>query len=364
MSSAVRKYFWIFNVAAWTVLALFMSRQLYDAYRLSDHPINWFTAFIMEMAYCLQWILLAPWVLRLAMRFRFDSRSWYISAPVHIVSGMMLSSLTMIVRTILQWIIIRQMAAPFSWERVLHSAFEAYDYGIMSYLLLLLISYVFEYYGRFQEREHAAARLETQLVQAQLQALRMQLHPHFLFNTLHAIAVLIRKNDHQTAVAMLTGLSDLLRRTLNGAPSQEVSLKQELEILDIYIKIQKMRFQDRLSVSMDISPDVLEAQVPHLVLQPLVENAIQHGIAALAKAGHLSVQARRENGWLCVRVQDDGPGFTPPIEELPSKGIGLSNTRARLQKMYGASCRLDLTNHPEGGAVVSLKIPYQTIPQT
>ena len=364
MISSVRKYFWIFNAAAWTVLALFMSRQLYEVYSQSSTPVSWLTAFAMEMSYCLQWILLAPFVLWLAVRFRFDRRSWLLSGIIHILTGMALSSLTMIIRTLLSWMIIKHMQTEISWSKVLESAFTAYDYGIMSYLLLLLISYVFEYYERFREREFTASRLESQLANAQLQALKMQLHPHFLFNTLNAIAVLIRKNENTAALNMLTGLSELLRVTLNGAQTQEIPLKKELDILELYLKIQQVRFHDRLQVSMNIHPETVEAQVPNLFLQPLVENAIQHGIAPLARPGHVSVHAERNNGWLSIEIRDDGVGINASQEELLTKGIGLSNTLARLEKMYGNNYRFDLSGHPEGGAVVSLKIPFHTAPRS
>ncbi len=360
MVISIRKYYWIFVIAVWVLLALFMSNQLYEAYLQSDKPITWLTALIMEMAYVTMWILLAPVVWRLSLRFKFDRRSWFFSGVIHIIAGMLLSSLTMALRTVLQWAIINNFQTSLSWQNVMNAAFTYYDYGIMSYLLLLLISYAFIYYERFRERDIAAAVLETQLTQAQLQSLKMQLHPHFLFNTLHAIAVLIRKNENQNAIRMLTGLSDLLRYSLNNTHAQEVALKQELEMLDLYLKIQQTRFQDRLSVSIEVQPDALEAQIPNFLLQPLVENAIQHGVAPLAQEGNIQIQAVRENGMLSISIRDNGAGVISSQKELQTQGIGLSNTIARLDKLYGASYRFCLGNHPEGGAIVSVSIPYRT----
>ena len=220
------------------------------------------------------------------------------------------------------------------------------------------------YYTKYRERELEASRLalvtsqlEAQLTRAQLQALKMQLHPHFLFNTHHAILALMLKHENETAIKMLTRFSDLLRLTLDNTGDQTVSLKQELEFLHCYLEIQKMRFQDRLRVHMDIDPQVLSAQVPNLILQPLVENAIQHGIASHSSAGLIEVTALRENDRLKLEVCDDGPGLPEDLAAL-KEGIGLSNTRARLTELYGDAYHFDLSNRTATGLRVTIKIPF------
>jgi LytS/YehU family sensor histidine kinase len=230
---------------------------------------------------------------------------------------------------------------------------------LIVYGMILGVGYAFSYYRRFRERELRTTQLESQLAQAELQALRMQLQPHFLFNTLNGIAGLVRDQKNRAAVSMIAGLSDLLRHTLQNAGKQEVPLREELEFLELYLDIQQMRFPDRLKVQMQIAPEALDAQVPNLMLQPLVENAIRHGIAERAAAGTVGVSARRENGQLELKVYDDGPGLQPKQRPEESAGIGLSNTRARLEQLYGERYRFDVQNRAEGGVEAIIRIPLQ-----
>jgi len=197
-----------------------------------------------------------------------------------------------------------------------------------------------------------ATRLEAQLARAQLDALRMQLHPHFLFNTLHAISAL-QTEDPETAQRMLVRLADFLRLTLENSAVQEVSLRREIDFLSRYLEIERMRFPQRLAVEFAVDPAMLDARVPNLILQPIVENAIRHGIAAKASPGRLEVGASRRNGSLLLRVRDTGPGLTAP----PTEGIGLANTRERLGRLYGTASRLSLENAPGGGLEVIIEIP-------
>jgi len=207
-----------------------------------------------------------------------------------------------------------------------------------------------------------ASQLETQLAQADLQALKSQLHPHFLFNALHTIGSLVRTGDRDNAVKVTAGLGDLLRRMLEGASQQEAPLKQELEFIKSYLAIEQIRFQDRLRVDFSIDPEVLDARVPHLILQPLVENAIRHGIAPHLFAGMVSVSAKRLNGGkrLQLAVRDDGPGAGDGDGARP--GIGLANTRARLGRLYGADFTLEVTNLPQGGMEALVELPFALAP--
>ncbi len=190
----------------------------------------------------------------------------------------------------------------------------------------------------------------------------MQLQPHFLFNTLHAISTLMHR-DVEAADRMLARLSDLLRLTVDKIGVHEVSLKEELEFLRSYLQIEQTRFQDRLTVRFDIEPETLDARVPNLILQPLVENAIRHGVVPRTSPGRIEVTARRWDGDLHLTVRDDGPGIPggpPGSEGAGRNGLGLANVRARLTRRYGSAGRLELRNHPEGGLVVSVTFPYDT----
>jgi len=201
--------------------------------------------------------------------------------------------------------------------------------------------------------------LEAQLVQAQLQALKMQLHPHFLFNTLNSISALLH-HDPELADRMIARLGDFLRLTLDNSGAQEVTLQKELEFLKCYLEIERVRFQDRLTVSYDVAPETLEAMVPNLVWQPIVENAIRHAIAPRAGKGQIEVRAQRTGAKLQLQVQDDGPGLPTNQNSngSSSKGVGLANTRERLRQLYGSNHRFELANGSGRGLVVTLEIPF------
>src|SRR6185436_7564987 len=212
--------------------------------------------------------------------------------------------------------------------------------SVGTYAILLCGVYVAAYYARYRERELAASQLQGQLAHAQLQALRMQLNPHFLFNALNSISMLVRGGRSGEAVRMLAGLGDLLRGVLEEERPNEVPLREELDFLTRYLAIEQIR-ADRLQVRMEVAPELMEARVPTLILQPLVENAIRHGISRSSAAGLVEIGARRENGSLLLSVRDDGPGLSAGDGR---EGVGLTNTRARLARMYGDAQGLVLEN--------------------
>ncbi len=245
---------------------------------------------------------------------------------------------------------------PFSWKTFYQIVIRQFDYGVYLYFIILLFNHGLEYYRRFQDERISASQLKTELAQAQLQALKMQLHPHFLFNTLNAIAVLIEA-DPKAARVMLGQLSDLLRLTLENAETQEVSLRKELEFLDQYLRIQQTRFGERLAIKKEIDPATIEVNVPYLILQPLLENAIRHGVESVPGPASVEISASRQNGMLELRVRDTGPGLTNDSYTLSKRGLGLANTRARLQTLYGEQYRLELNNADSGGLQVVVLIP-------
>jgi len=219
-----------------------------------------------------------------------------------------------------------------------------------------------DYYGRYRERELEAAELQRELVEARLEALRMQLNPHFLFNTLHAISAMIHENP-ETADRMIARLSELLRLTLDGSKAQEVPLSQELEFLDRYLEIEQARFSDRLKIEKLVQPEVLTALVPYLILQPLVENAIRHGIEPREELGQISIRASHNNGMLQLCVSDNGPGLSENQPAAWREGIGLSNTRSRLRHLHGENGRLELASAPGGGLEARIELPFRTANQ-
>jgi two-component sensor histidine kinase len=227
------------------------------------------------------------------------------------------------------------------------------------YVTILLGVHAFEYYRRYRERELRAWQLERELSEARLQALRLQLQPHFLFNTFHTIAMLVRQGEDDQAVDTIAVLSEFLRYVLDHTGAQEVSLRRELDFLQSYLAIEHIRFQDHLKVDLDVDDEALGARVPNLILQPLVENAIRHGIEPHRRVGRIEVTARREGDRLRLRVRDDGAGLPDDWRLEAQQGIGLSNTRARLERLYGEAHRLELTNAPGGGLMVTIVIPYR-----
>jgi LytS/YehU family sensor histidine kinase len=228
------------------------------------------------------------------------------------------------------------------------------------YWVIVSLVHAFSYARRSQERERKALELEARLTDAKLEALRMQLHPHFLFNTLNAISTLVHR-DPKAADEMIVNLSELLRATLDTS-EQEITLSRELEFLDRYLEIQQARFGDRLKVEKEIDATALDSRVPTLILQPLVENAVRHGIEPQTAPGIIRIRAWREGATLHLTVQDTGAGVAVNTKQAQRQreGIGLPNTRARLQELYGEQGRMTLTNGAEGGFTVDLDFPCRT----
>jgi sensor histidine kinase YesM len=230
----------------------------------------------------------------------------------------------------------------------------------MYYWLILAFFLGIEYYRRYRERVVRTSRLEAQLARAQLQVLKMQLHPHFLFNTLHAVSTLMHR-DLDAAERMITRLSDLLRQSLESLGAQEVTLRKELDFLKLYLDIEQIRFGDRLEVERDVEPEALTALVPNLILQPIVENAINHGISKITSQGRITLQAGRQNNTLCIEVRDNGPGL-PGGETAPRLQVGLTNTMARLEQLYGGQGEIEFVTPDAGGLAVRMRIPFHTDP--
>jgi len=231
------------------------------------------------------------------------------------------------------------------------------DWLLMTYLFLIGLAWALAYRHESEERALNTSQLETRLVEAQLQALQRQLHPHFLFNTLNTVSGLIR-TDPDGADKMIDRLGDLLRMTLHKSGIQEVSLKEELDVLGKYVEIERTRFGNRLTIDMQVQPETLDAQVPSLVLQPLVENAIRHGIAPNARPGRIAVSAERENDELVLQVLDNGDGLPPERLMALNRGVGLDNTRARLSHLYPDHFEFSFSNL-DRGFCVTIRIPFE-----
>jgi len=274
-----------------------------------------------------------------------------ILSAIHIAGAV---SLKMLIKPFDVW----SDASPF-WVQYQDEFSHFVLFDVFVYWAIFGIGYAFDYRERYRERESAASELKAQLAQAQLESLKVQLHPHFLFNTLHTIAGLVRSNEKVPAVNMIAGLSDLLRRALESAGEQEVPLSKELDFIKLYLDIQKVRFSDRLILRMEIAPETLDALVPNLILQPLVENAFRHGISMDESAGLIVIETYCEADELHIKVRDNGPGLQAGWQLENSEGIGLANTSERLRHLYGTEHRFDLRNGSNGGLVVAITIPFR-----
>jgi len=339
-----RLRWWTAVWAWWTGLALFFAASSSLTYLSTGRAANWSLSIRRSLAEWWLWAILTPVVVRLAQRYPLDRRWPWRNALIHTAAGVVLA-------------VVKSAAerAAFAWLT------GTWTYWLVSTLALQFFVYCaivaaahgIVYYERSRERDHLAARLAD----VRLQLLSMQLQPHFLFNTLNTIAELVH-GDPDAADYMIAGLSDLLRRTLELGPAQEVPLDAELDLLARYLDIQKARFGDRLRVTIAVDPRARLASVPVLLFQPLVENAIRHGLAERLSSGRIDISAQREGDHLTITVTDDGVG---PAADLTSslERIGLGNTRARLEALYGSAQRLDLTATRPHGARVSLEIPFK-----
>ena len=357
---------WLIIVSFWTFFGLLNATQLYLGLRMEGLILPLWRVIALDLFVWWPWIPATPIVLWMGRRFPIVRGTWWRALPVHLLACVLICAAHFAFSTYAGILV-----SPFGPERTPRSFFEMFLGRAMSqfhldlliYAATLGVSYAVSYYSRYREREFRAAQLESQLTQAQLQTLKMQLQPHFLFNTLNGIAGLVRDNRNKAAVNMIAGLSDLLRYTLENAVKQEVPLKEELEFLELYLDIQQMRFSDRLQIEMQIEPETLDALVPNLILQPLVENAIRHGTSRRAASGTVGVSARRENGLLRIQIYDDGPGLQRDDGARAVEGVGLSNTRARLVQLYGERQQFTLTEREGGGVAAEILIPFISIPR-
>jgi two-component sensor histidine kinase len=310
------------------------------------------------------WAPLMPVMVWLARRYSLVGSAWKRNVLVHVPAFLIISAAHSAAATV-----ITLTVKPFDnmgtspmafWPRFLSRMAGAFGSDLLVYGAVIGVCYAFDYYRKYREREFLATQLEAQLAQAQLESLRTQLHPHFLFNTLNGVVGLVRDNKNEAAVNMLVGLSDLLRHALEHSTQQEVELKEEIDFLELYLNIQQMRFSDRLQIKLDIDPNTTGALVPSLILQPLAENALRHGIGRSVASGLVGISSHLENGSLKLTVFDNGAGLPENWQLKSGGGIGLANTAARLEQLYGENHRLDVRNRPEGGVEVVIVVPFRT----
>lgn len=341
----------------WTGLGLFSTLEMHIESSVSSRSTSsWGEEVSLQLAFTTLWALLTPVIVSLGDRFRVDQPPFWKPIGIHLI----LSALTAVfVKTTWLLIVWYFRNVPFTAKRYALNLVYNFDYDLLLYWVVLVMSYAVEYYRRYQQSSLDAAKLNGELAQAQLRWLKAQLHPHFLFNALNTISSLVHE-DADSAQRMIARLSDLLRLSLRDGGVQEVPLRQELEHVGLYLEIERARFESRLVVDHAIDEDTLDVLVPSLVLQPLVENAIRHGIGNRAAGGSVKISSSRHGSRLALSVSDDGVGLRATAVHPTKEGVGLSTVRGRLERLYGRSQSLLLRNLPGGGVEALMSIPIQT----
>jgi len=352
-------------LGAWTLFGFFFSTQLYIniLYHGRSQPFSLILIPWLTCGYL--WAALTPVALWLARRFPLEKELMARRVALHLLFAVLISLLQLVAYNFVFQTLVRRSSDSFfplgPFQDVLVGQFH---FNLLLYCVVVGLYQTFDYYRRFREREQRAAQLEleaaqleTQLTRAQLDALKMQLHPHFLFNTLNTISVLMEE-DVSAANEMLLRLSELLRAALKNNEAHEVTLEEELQFLEKYLQIEQARFQDRLKVRIDPAPETLTAYLPNLILQPLVENAIRHAVAARTTETLIEIRSHKRDGHLHLSVSDNGEGMVD--QSTPTNGIGLRNTRARLEKLYGPNQDFKLETTAGGGVHISIIIPFHT----
>jgi signal transduction histidine kinase len=322
----------------------------------SREPATW-RSLVWEGGDWLLCALLTPAVFWIGRRYPLARGTIGRRVPLHILAAILLCAAWAGAGVLLSWAMFRSTpygAGAVSWF------FTTLPFGVAVYFAVLGVEHAAVYFLEARERETQAARLSAQLAEARLGALRMQLQPHFLFNSLNAITVIVRDRDTATATRMLEQLGEMLRRVMRSDRPQEVTLAEELDFVRQYLAIEEVRFSDRLRPVFAVDPGVLSAAVPEFLLQPLVENALRHGLAKRVTATLLKIEARREGDDVVLSVIDDGPGPGGTAAEA-GEGVGLGNTRERLATLYGDRGRLELARTREGGAAVTVRLPYRVL---
>ena len=351
---------WLLIVATWTALGLL---EAVKGYVVAGQRYVWWWSLVANMPWWYGWALLTPVAFRIAARWPIAAQRWAPAAAIHVVAAFALSTIHLVGTAYITHWLTRGRAVPTVGRQISVFVMNYFVVDLVVYAAIVGVYFALDYAHRWRESTLASARLETHaarlelgLVEARLQALRMELNPHFLFNTLNAISGLVRKQENDAAVCMLARLGDLLRATLDRDLPQQITVEDELALLQQYLDIERARFGARLNISVELDASAKDALVPTLICQPLAENAVRHGMARQLGVVSVSVRAARDGAMVALEIRDTGRGLGfAPLRE----GIGLSNTRERLFELYGDRATLELRNAAGGGTVATVRLPFQ-----
>ena len=349
----------------WTLVSIIFAGISYAAaIGENNKEFGFISALRLNLVQFYVWAILSPLVFRFSRRFPIELRPLNVrNLLLYFPALISFAGIHQVIHLAVLWSITPRWRQKYRALTDCYRAYFAFGFYIDLIIALLIVIAVHAllYYQSFRASELAQSSLKTDLAQAQLRALKMQLHPHFLFNTLHSISSLVLE-DPPKANSMIARLGDFLRLTVDNSDQQLVTLKEETEFLRCYLDIEQVRFGDRLTVTFELEPQTLSAQVPHLILQPVVENAIQHAIAPRSTRGHINIEAKRLNSLLRVAISDNGPGISSNANLPWKQGVGLTNVRTRLQQIYGPDFRFELMNTNGGGLTAVMEIPFEREP--
>lgn len=342
---------WVF----WTLVGLAFASQFYLSSTMLGRAVTWSQAIGYSLGDWYVWAVVSIPVLWLARRYPPEGPQPWRTAAIHLGAALVCSLVYVLLRSLVGVVHSRVLDEPVTFAEVFQPLLvKTYPFNLLVYGVIVALSHAIDYYRKYHERTVHALELEKHLTEARLQSLLRQLKPHFLFNTLNGIASLMH-SDVNAADKMLVRLSELLRLTMHHPGQPLTKLRDEIAFIEKYLEIERIRFRDRLTVEIAAAPDTLEVDVPSLIIQPLVENAIRHGLEPQARPGRITVESRREGDGLILLVRDNGGGLPPG--GFKREGIGLTNTRERLRELYGDRHRFELANHPAGGLEVRMLIP-------
>jgi len=346
----------------WTLVSVIFAGISYAAaIGENNKEFGFVSALRLNLVQFYVWAILTLFVFRFCRRFPIELRPLNVrNLLLYFPALISFAGIHQVIHLAVLWSISPRWRQKYPALMDCYRAYFAFGFYIDLIIALLIVVAVHAllYYQNFRASELAQSSLKTQLAQAQLRALKMQLHPHFLFNTLHSISSLVLE-DPPKANSMIARLGDFLRLTVENSEQQLVTLKEETEFLRCYLDIEQVRFGDRLTVAFELEPQTLSAQLPHLILQPIVENAIQHAIGPRATRGQIKIEAKRLDSLFRVAITDNGPGITSNPNSPAKKCLGLTNVRTRLQQIYGSDFRFELTNGENEGLTVIMEIPFQ-----
>jgi hypothetical protein len=347
---------WLILAALWVFVGFALSTEVYFNTRVMEPGVAFWSVAHGQFQRAVLWAVLVPVVVWLRDAVPLDRGRWVAGIGFHVAMSFALMAGFYLVRVFVAMVSAGESLENF-WPWAVRGFYGRNLIDVVYYWTVIGVTYALRMRERYQRESLRAAQLEAKLVQAELKALKHQLNPHFLFNTMNTIAVLVREQRNDEAVRLIARLSTLLRALLESNRVHTVTLRQELDFLSRYLEIQQARFGERLHYEAHAEPEALGALVPNLFLQPVVENAILHGIAQKTEAGQVRISACVRNRRLQVEVHDDGPGFD--VREAPlAEGVGLTNTRERLEKHYGADYQMVLKSEKGRGVTVSLVLPF------